>query len=182
MFIQTQSTPNPSALKFLLNQEVSPNNPIHFSKKEDCIHSTLARKLFSIQSVKSVFFGDDFITITKDNDDSWEEIKPEILTMIMDHFMAAIPIFDSPQQQQHIHAVNLSEIELQINEVINTKVRPAVAADGGDIEYHSFEDGIVKLRMKGACAGCPSSTLTLKRGIESLLKYYIPEVLSVEEV
>ncbi|KJV74897.1 iron transporter [Orientia tsutsugamushi] len=182
MFIQTQQTPNPNSLKFFPDQKISPGNPVHFSTREECTHSILARKLFSIENVKEVFFGEDFITVTKVSDGSWEVIKPEILTMLMDHFVAGLPIFESDAEKKNIEQANLSEIEKQIIEIINTKVRPAVAMDGGDIEYHSFKDGIVKLQMRGACVGCPSSTMTLKQGIESLLKYYIPEVVSVEQV
>ncbi len=182
MFIQTQQTPNPNSLKFFPGKDISPANPIHFSNKEECTNSILARKLFSINDVKEVFFGADFITITKLDHADWAILKSEVLVMLMDHFVAELPIFDSKIERKKIEDANLSDIEKQIVEIIDNKVRPSVAMDGGDIEYHSFKDGIVKLYMRGACSGCPSSTLTLKKGIESLLKYYIPEIESVEEM
>jgi NFU1 iron-sulfur cluster scaffold homolog, mitochondrial len=186
MFIQTENTPNPSAIKFLPGTDVSSIEPVHFSNKEDTIaKSALAFKLFNIQNVRSVFFGSNFITITKSDESDWAILKPEILMTIMDHLVAGLPIFDdttTKTRNSNINTLELSEIEKQIIEIIETRVRPSVAMDGGDIIYRGFENGIVKLELRGACSGCPSSTVTLKNGIESMLKHFIPEVVSVESV
>jgi Fe-S cluster biogenesis protein NfuA len=185
MFIQTEATPNPNALKFLPGIEISPGYPTHFDKKEEASKSPLARKLFSIDGVDAVFFGVDFITITKSNDFSWEILKPELLINIMDHLSAKLPIFDeesSKKESSNIDPSLLSDIEKQIVEIIETRVRPSVAMDGGDITFRGFKDGIVTLQLKGACSGCPSSAITLKSGIESMLKHFVPEVESVEAI
>jgi Fe-S cluster biogenesis protein NfuA len=184
MFIQTEDTPNPNATKFFPNQEVSPDSPVYFKNIESAANkSTLAVKLFNIGNVEAVFFGSDFITISKSKTIDWSIIKPEILTVIMDHFLGGNSVFDT---QQYTHAnfspEELSDIEKQIVEIIETRVRPSVAMDGGDIVYRGFEGGIVKLELRGSCSGCPSSTITLKKGIESMLKHFIPEVRSVEAV
>lgn len=182
MFIQTEATPNPNAMKFLAEQEISPNKPVHFDSLDKAKSSPLARKLFSLDGIDAVFFGHDFITLTKSEDFSWEILKPEILIYIMDHLSAKLPIFDGQisEKKTEIDPAMLSEIEKQIIEIIDTRVRPSVAMDGGDITFRGFKDGIVTLELKGACSGCPSSTITLKNGIESMLKHYIPEVESVE--
>lgn len=180
MFIQTEATPNPNALKFLPGEEISPESPIHFANINDAKYSPLARKLFSIEGVDAVFFGLNFITITKNDNSIWEHLKPEILVAIMDHLVAKLPIFDSQHQVKKDNFENLGDLEKQIVEIIETRVRPSVALDGGDIIYKGFENGIVRLSLKGSCSGCPSSTITLKNGIETMLKYYVPEVISVE--
>lgn len=184
MFIQTEPTPNPNAMKFLPGVDISPSEPVHFDSKEKATASPLARKLFSMDGVEAVFFGADFITITKAENFSWEIIKPEITIFIMDHLAAQLPIFDgeTSKPKQEIDPSLLGEIEKQIVEIIETRVRPSVAMDGGDITYRGFNDGIVTLELKGACSGCPSSTITLKSGIESMLKHYVPEVESVEAI
>lgn len=184
MFIQTEATPNPNAMKFLPGEDISPAEPVHFDSKEKAAYSPLARKLFSMDGVHAVFFGADFITITKAEDFAWEILKPEITIFIMDHLAAKIPIFDGKQAtpKKEIDPAMLSEIEKQIVEIIETKVRPSVAMDGGDITYRGFNNGIVTLELKGACSGCPSSTITLKNGIESMLRHYVPEVESVEAI
>jgi Fe-S cluster biogenesis protein NfuA len=189
MFIQTQETPNPETLKFIPSGEtVLGNETAEFkNQKSAATKSPLALQLLEILGVESVFFGSDFITITKGANSSWEEIKSEILATIMDFYVSGKPIMfeqktsensseNSPENSQD------SEIVKQIKELIEIKVRPAVAMDGGDIIFDSFEDGIVKLQLKGSCSGCPSSTITLKNGIENMLKHYIPEVLAVEQV
>jgi len=181
MFIQTEETPNPNALKFYPSREVSPN-PVHMAKAEEAAGSLLARKLFASPGVAAVFFGQDFITITKQPDISWDVLKPEILMIIMDHFVAGFDVFDAGVSSTAIDTSHLSEIEKQIVEIIETRVRPSVAMDGGDIIYRGFEDGIVKLELRGSCSGCPSSTVTLKNGVESMLQYYVPEVVAVEAV
>lgn len=182
MFIQTELTPNPNAMKFLPGEAISPDNPVHFGSKQDSSNSPLARKLFSIDGVSAVFFGSDFITITKNNDLNWAVLKPEILVSIMDHLAAKLPIFTEQKLKKTIPKELLGDIEKQIIEIIDTRVRPSVAMDGGDITYRGFENGVVMLELKGACSGCPSSAVTLKNGIESMLKHYVPEVESVEAV
>jgi len=183
MFIQTEKTPNPNALKFMPGEDISPDGPVHFDEVAKASSSPLARKLFSMDGIDAVFFGIDFITITKAENFSWEILKPEILIYIMDHLSAKLPIFDSSQKtQQQIDPEMLGEIEKQIIEIIDTRVRPSVAMDGGDITFRGFRDGIVTLELKGACSGCPSASITLKNGIESMLKHYVPEVEAVEAV
>lgn len=182
MFIQTESTPNPNAIKFLPGVDVSPDQPVYMTSKEGC-GSALAHKLFAIKNVEAVFFGSDFITITSSSDSNWDVMKPEVIMTIMDYFVAGLPVFDNIQSNKaDIYKSDLTDIEKQIIEIIETRVRPSVAMDGGDIVYQGFEDGIVLLELRGACSGCPSSTVTLKEGIESMLRHYVPEVLAVEAV
>jgi len=182
MFIRTEATPNPNALKFLPGEEISKDGPIHFSSIADAKFSPLARKLFAIEGVFAVFLGADFITITKQETSSWNILKPEILVSIMDHLVAKLPIFDAQNETRNSTLGDLGDLEKQISEIIETRVRPSVAMDGGDIIYKGFENGVVMVSLRGACSGCPSSTITLKNGIESMLKYYVPEVVSVEAV
>ncbi|HJD55863.1 MAG TPA: NifU family protein [Rickettsia endosymbiont of Pyrocoelia pectoralis] len=182
MFIQTEDTPNPDAIKFFPGQEIS-TQPIFFSEQAEVKgKSKLAESLFSINNVKSIFFGSDFITVTKQAGSDWQVIKPEVLMIIMDHFVAGMQIFEENTQSENINLEGLSDIEKQIIEIIETRVRPSVAQDGGDIIYKGFENGIVKLALHGACRGCPSSTITLKNGIESMLKHFVPEVVEVEAI
>lgn len=186
MFIQTEFTPNPNTLKFYPGVEVMPSGTADFRGKETAIHSPLAERLFQIQNVQGVFFGSDFITVTKEENANWEVLKPHLLTTIMEHFVAGRPLFkdDSGHGIAAASTANETDSEIikQIKELIDTRVRPAVADDGGDIVYRGFEDGIVKLELHGSCSGCPSSTLTLKQGIENMLKHYVPEVIAVEAV
>ncbi len=183
MFIQTEETPNPNALKFLPDHSISLQGPVFFNSPEEAKNkSKLASKLFQIENVMAVFYGNNFVTITKSQEAEWSVLKPEILMVIMDHLVAGLPIIDEEQKQQD-HSINpedLSEIEKQIVEIIDTRVRPSVAMDGGDIIYQGFKEGIVYLQLRGACSGCPSSSITLKNGIESMLQHFIPEVKSVE--
>jgi Fe-S cluster biogenesis protein NfuA len=184
MFIQTEQTPNPATLKFLPGEEVMGQvGTASFSSMEKVAgQSPLADQLFEVQGVAAVFFGNDFITITKLADDDWYVMKPTILGMIMNHFSSGDPIM--VESSSMIGASTASddddEIVKQIKELIDTRVRPTVAQDGGDIVFHGFKDGIVFLEMQGACAGCPSSTATLKMGIENMLRHYIPEVVEVQ--
>ncbi|HJK87131.1 MAG TPA: NifU family protein [Candidatus Megaira endosymbiont of Nemacystus decipiens] len=181
MFIQTEETPNPNALKFLPEAEINLKEPIFFHTKEDAIgKSPMALKLFDVHGVKSVFFGNNFITITKNEEENWELIKPDILMSIMDHLVSGMPIFEENSQSIDDNSSDISEIEKQIIEIIDTRVRPSVAMDGGDITYKGFKNGIVYLQLRGACSGCPSSSITLKNGIESMLQHFIPEVKAVE--
>jgi Fe-S cluster biogenesis protein NfuA len=182
MFIQTELTPNPNAIKFILGSDVAPS-PIHFSNAEESKNIRLVMKLFKIDGVAAVFYGSDFITITKSEEDAWEPIKPFIISAIMDHITTGLHPMDGYQNQtDEIDTSHFSDIEKQIIEIIETRVRPSVAMDGGDITYKGFEEGIVYLELKGSCSGCPSSTITLKNGIESMLQYYVPEVISVEAI
>ena len=184
MFIQTESTPNPATLKFLPGQTVMEQGTADFPNENSASSSPLAKRLFTLKGVTGVFLGIDFITVTKPDEIDWEHIKPAILGAIMDHFQSGAPIIDGEQSgSEHAeHSGEDTEIVGQIKELLDSRVRPAVAQDGGDITFHGFERGIVYLQMQGACAGCPSSTMTLKMGIENLLRHYIPEVTEVRPV
>ncbi|WFE73568.1 NifU family protein [Roseinatronobacter sp. S2] len=183
MFIQTESTPNPATLKFLPGQDVLGMGTADFPSAETAGTSPLASRLFGVSGVTGVFLGSDFVTVTKADDVDWQHIKPEILGAIMEHFQSGAAVMDGDAGTGHVaHDGPDSDIVNQIKELLDTRVRPAVAQDGGDITFHGFERGIVYLHMKGACAGCPSSTLTLKMGIENLLRHYIPEVTEVRPV
>jgi Fe-S cluster biogenesis protein NfuA len=182
VFIQTEQTPNPATLKFLPGRIVLESGTADFSTKEQAAgRSPLAESLFAVEGVAAVFFGSDFVTITKTPDQDWYVMKPAILGVIMEHFTVGGPVMtdDAPTVGASTASEDDDEVVAQIKELIDTRVRPAVAMDGGDIIYHGFEDGIVYLQMQGACAGCPSSTATLKMGIENMLRHYIPEVLEV---
>lgn len=183
MFIQTESTPNPSSLKFIPDGlEVAGSTSYEFKNKTQAIgKSFLAEKLFEIEGVSSVFFGSDFITVNKSQDVEWDNIKTSILTTIMDFFLSKKPLVNETKNSKKSDEED-SDIVKQIKELIEVKVRPSVAMDGGDVIFRGFEDGIVKLELKGSCSGCPSSSITLKSGIENMLKHYIPEVESVEQV
>jgi Fe-S cluster biogenesis protein NfuA len=182
MFIQTENTPNPATLKFIPEDiEIAGNNPTEFKNKEQAKgKSVLAMQLFLLDCVESVFLGKDFVTITKVENQEWQDVKTEILSTIMDFLLTGKPSLEPLKEAENEEED--SEVVAQIKELIEMKVRPAVAMDGGDIVFRGFEDGIVKLELKGACSGCPSSTITLKSGIENMLKHYIPEVESVEQV
>ncbi|TKA95713.1 NifU family protein [Cereibacter changlensis] len=184
MFIQTESTPNPATLKFLPGQTVLEMGTADFASAEAAGSSPLARRIFATGGVSGVFFGTDFVTVTKAEDVAWDHIKPSILGAIMEHYQSGAPVIEGEQAASG-HAVTEgpdSDVIRQIKELLDTRVRPAVAQDGGDITFHGFDRGVVYLHMQGACAGCPSSTLTLKMGIENLLRHYIPEVLEVRPV
>lgn len=183
MFIQTEETPNPATLKFIPDgQIVLEKGTAEFkNQKQAATKSPLALQLLEISGVEAIFFGHDFITVTKNSETGWPQIKAEILATIMDFYVSGKPIMFEQKHVQEQGAED-SDIVKQIKELIEVKVRPAVAMDGGDIIFHSFEDGIVKLILKGSCSGCPSSTITLKNGIENMLKHYIPEVVGVEQV
>jgi NFU1 iron-sulfur cluster scaffold homolog, mitochondrial len=190
MFIQTQSTPNPETLKFLPGQVVSPATPYEFTTLEEAAASPLAGALFGLKGVRGVFLGEDFVSITKTLDADWSHLKPQALAAIMDHFVSGAPILldmtapaAGPSLEDDIaYDGETAEIVAEIKELIATRVRPAVAQDGGDIIFKRFDvdTGVVHLTMRGACSGCPSSTATLKQGVENLLKHYVPEVKAVE--
>jgi Fe-S cluster biogenesis protein NfuA len=185
MFIQTESTPNPATLKFLPGQTVLDMGTADFPTAEGAAASPLATRLFGVNGVKGVFFGHDFVTVTKDDGTDWDHLKPALLGAIMEHFQSGDPVMSGDAKTASGHAEHSgedSEIVGQIKELLDSRVRPAVAQDGGDITFHGFDRGVVYLHMQGACAGCPSSTLTLKMGIENLLRHYIPEVTEVRPV
>jgi Fe-S cluster biogenesis protein NfuA len=183
MFIQTESTPNPATLKFLPGQTVLEMGTADFPNAETAGKSPLATRIFAVSGVTGVFFGTDFVTVTKAEAVDWGHIKPAILGAIMEHYQSGALVIEGEQAAAHqAHDGPDGDIVRQIKELLDTRVRPAVAQDGGDITFHGFDRGIVYLHMKGACAGCPSSTLTLKMGIENLLRHYIPEVTEVRPV
>ncbi|AUM73107.1 NifU family protein [Paracoccus jeotgali] len=181
MFIQTETTPNPATLKFLPGQNVLDSGTADFTDAEAAAASPLAQRVFGVKGVTGVFLGSDFVTVTKADEIEWDHIKPAILGAIMEHYQSGAPVMQgSAQASGHAeHTGEDQEIVSQIKELLDTRVRPAVAQDGGDITFHGFEKGVVYLHMQGACAGCPSSTMTLKMGIENLLRHYIPEVTEV---
>ena len=182
MFIQTEQTPNPATLKFLPGRDVMVSGTADFPSVEAARRSPLAERLFGIEGVAGVFFGVDFVTVTKAADRDWHLMKPAILGAIMEHFTAGKPLLLEDTAAAAADAGDESDVVTQIKELIDTRVRPAVAQDGGDIVFDSFTDGVVYLHMQGSCSGCPSSTATLKSGIENMLKHYIPEVQEVRAV
>ncbi len=187
MFIQTEPTPNPRTLKFIPGQIVLDSGTATFVDEESAKASPLAEALFAIAEVEGVFLGHDFITVSRSESAEWDVLKPTILTTIMEHFIAGKPMLHPSDGSSAVVESNTASEEddpivRQIKELIDTRVRPAVAEDGGDIIYRSFQDGVVALELRGACSGCPSSTLTLKEGIENMLRYYVPEVKTVEAV
>jgi len=185
MFIQTESTPNPATLKFLPGQTVLDMGTADFPTGDAASASPLAQRVFGVSGVTGVFFGHDFVTVTKGDDQDWDHLKPAVLGAIMEHFQSGDPVMGDGHEAKTGHADHDgpdAKIVGQIKELLDTRVRPAVAQDGGDITFHGFDRGVVYLHMQGACAGCPSSTLTLKMGIENLLRHYIPEVVEVRPV
>jgi Fe-S cluster biogenesis protein NfuA len=186
MFIQTEATPNPATLKFLPGRPVLENGTLDLRDSEQAAQSPLAEKLFGIAGVSGVFFGSDFIAITK-SDGEWQQLKPMILGAIMEHFMSGAPLVAATSaagqaDEDEFFDTADAETVATIKELIETRVRPAVANDGGDITFKGFKDGVVYLNMKGACSGCPSSTATLRHGIQNLLRHYIPDVTEVRPV
>jgi Fe-S cluster biogenesis protein NfuA len=185
MFIQTEPTPNPASLKFLPGREVLGSGTAEYRTPEEAVDSPLAERLFAVGGVGGVFFGGDFITVTK-TDGEWQHLKPAILGAIMEHFMSGAPIVARAQQvvdgEEEFFAPQDAETVATIKELLDTRVRPAVAQDGGDITFRGFRDGVVFLNMRGSCAGCPSSTATLKQGIERLMRHFVPDVREIQEV
>src|SRR5690349_12097320 len=183
MFIQTEQTPNPATLKFLPGRPVMGSGTANFTTEEAARVSPLAERLFSLPEVTGVFLGTDFITVTKTDAGDWYRLKPAVLALIMEHFTAGRPVLlAEPTMASADEDEDEDEVVSQIKELLETRVRPAVAQDGGDIIFHDFEDGVVYLHMQGSCSGCPSSTATLKAGIENMLRHYIPEVVEVRAV
>ena len=182
MFIQTEQTPNPATLKFLPGRTVMETGTANFTEPATAAaRSPLAERLFGLPEVSGVFLGGDFITVTKAGDSDWFQLKPAVLAAIMDHFTAGLPVVTATEETATSETED-DEVVSAIKELLETRVRPAVAQDGGDIIFGDFEDGIVYLHMQGSCSGCPSSTATLKAGIENMLRHYIPEVVEVRAV
>jgi len=180
MFIQTEETPNPATLKFLPGRQVMASGTAEFKVEDEAARSPLAQALFQVDGVTGVFLGYDFISVSKRDGKEWYLMKPGVLGVIMEHFVAGRPtILDTTVTEVVEDTGEDSEIVSQIKELLDTRVRPAVAMDGGDITFQGYEDGVVTLQMQGACSGCPSSTATLKMGIENMLRHYIPEIREV---
>jgi Fe-S cluster biogenesis protein NfuA len=183
MFIETEGTPNPATLKFLPGRDVMGAGTADFAAPETAERSPLAAAIFNLPGVARVFLGGDFITVTKTEATAWQALKPQVLGAIMEHFVAGRPVIEGADAEADEDvSPEDAEIVAQIKELLDTRVRPAVAGDGGDIVFRGYRDGIVKLHMQGACSGCPSSSATLKHGIENMLRHYVPEVQSVEQV
>jgi Fe-S cluster biogenesis protein NfuA len=183
MFIETEGTPNPATLKFLPGRDVMAGSTADFASADAASRSPLASALFALPGVTRVFLGADFITVTKSDDLTWQGLKPLVLGAVMEHFVAGRPVVDGDGDaaDEDVDPAD-ADVVAQIKELLDTRVRPAVAGDGGDIVFRGFRDGVVKLHMQGACSGCPSSSATLKHGIENMLRHYVPEVRAVEQV
>lgn len=188
MFIETETTPNPATLKFLPGEAVMTNGTREFRDEEDAAASPLAAALFDLGDVTGVFYGRDFVSVTAAPGVDWSALKPQVVALLLDHFITGAPLFAGPDASGIVVPAEDDEfaddpadadVVAQIRELIETRVRPAVANDGGDIVYRGFREGVVFLTMQGACSGCPSSTATLKNGIETLLRHYVPEVTEV---
>ena len=179
MFVQTEVTPNPNSLKFLPGKAVSPNESFEVIKKNES-NNELVRNLLSINGVEGIFLGGDFITINKYDDIEWEEIKHIVISLINDFYSSGKESVIENNLQEGLE--NLEEVEKKIVQILNEKIRPAVAKDGGDIKFKEFKNGVVKVQLQGSCSGCPSSTMTLKQGVQNLLCHYIPEVKQVEAI
>ena len=184
MFIETEGTPNPATLKFLPGRAVMGSGTADFAAAEAAERSPLASALFALPGVARVFLGSDFVTVTKSDAISWQALKPQVLGAVMEHFVAGRPVIAGEAEAAAEEDVSDEDAEIaaQIKELLDTRVRPAVAGDGGDIVFRGYRDGVVKLHMQGSCSGCPSSRATLKHGIENMLRYYVPEVVAVEQV
>jgi NFU1 iron-sulfur cluster scaffold homolog, mitochondrial len=184
MFIETEGTPNPATLKFLPGRDVMGAGTADFASPDVAARSPLATALFALPGVARVFFGGDFVTVTKTDDITWPHLKPQVLGAIMEHFVAGRPLIEGEAEEWADEDVSPEDQEIaeQIKELLDTRVRPAVAGDGGDIVFRGYRDGVVRLHMQGSCSGCPSSRATLKHGIENMLRHYVPEVVAVEQV
>ncbi|HJS85245.1 MAG TPA: NifU family protein [Acetobacteraceae bacterium] len=184
MFIETEGTPNPATLKFLPGRWVMQSGTADFASPASAGRSPLATALFDLPGVARVFLGSDFVTVTKTDAVSWQQLKPQVLATLMDHFVANRPVVEGEADAAAEEEIRPEDQEIveQIRELLDTRVRPAVAGDGGDIVFRGYRDGVVRLHMQGACSGCPSSSATLKHGIENMLRHYVPEVVAVEQV
>ena len=182
MMIETEHTPNPDTLKFLPGKKVSEMGPMEFLKNDKNIKIPLAKKILSLKGTEMVFFGENFITVKKTKGLNWENLKHGIISEINEHYAKGNSVVVKKSQNESNKQNSSNEIINKINEVLDTKIRPAVARDGGDITFQSFKDGIVTVKLKGSCSGCPSSTMTLKQGVQNLLCHYVPEVKQVEAI
>jgi len=183
MFIQTESTPNPNAVKFIPGTEVSPTQTFDFRTIEEAMAiSPLAKMIFELSDVTGVYLGKDFISVTKDDSADWQTLKPRVLAAIMDHSLSGMPAVNAEEVKKRQEAQADDPIIGQILEILDDRIRPAVANDGGDVVFDKFEDGVLYLHMRGACAGCPSATMTLKHGIENMMRHFIPEVQEVRQI
>ncbi len=184
MFIETEGTPNPATLKFLPGRFVMEGGTADFASRAAAARSPLAEALFALPGVTRIFLGADFVTVTKSDAIAWEALKPQVLGTLMEHFVAGRPVIDGGALAADEDEVAEADREVvaQIKDLLDTRVRPAVAGDGGDIVFKGYRDGVVRLHMQGACSGCPSSRATLKHGIENMLRHYVPEVVAVEQV
>ncbi|WP_424810791.1 NifU family protein [Roseococcus sp. YIM B11640] len=183
MFIETESTPNPATLKFLPGRDVMGTGTADFALGDDTSRAPMADRLMALDGVARVFLGADFITITKSDAADWQALRPQVLGAVMEHFLAGLPVIEGQESEEAEDFDQAdSDIVAQIKDLLDTRVRPAVAGDGGDIVFRGFRDGTVRLKMQGACSGCPSSRATLKHGVENMLRHYIPEVEQVEQV
>ncbi len=184
MFIETEGTPNPATLKFLPGRWVMQSGTADFASIDSAGRSPLAVALFDLPGVARVFLGSDFVTVTKTDAISWQQLKPQVLATLMDHFVANRPVVEGEAEAAAEEEIRPEDQEIveQIRELLDTRVRPAVAGDGGDIVFRGYRDGVVRLHMQGSCSGCPSSSATLKHGIENMLRHYVPEVVAVEQV
>ena len=183
MMVETEHTPNPDTLKFLPGKKVSEVGPIEFLKNDKSIKVPLASKILSLKGILMVFFGEDFITVKKEKELNWDDIKHSIISEINHYYLennGAVIKKDAKKASSEKKFTDSNEVINKINEILDSKVRPAVAKDGGDIKFKSFDNGVVKVELKGSCSGCPSSVMTLKQGVQNLLCHYIPEVKSVE--
>jgi Fe-S cluster biogenesis protein NfuA len=187
MFIQTEATPNPATLKFIPGRVVAPEHPVDIRSQEEAAQSPLAEALFAVEGVSGVFYGSDFIAVTRQSGE-WEHLKPAILGAIMEHYMSGAPLLreeaappTAAAGDEFFEAADIETVET-IKDLIETRVRPAVAGDGGDITFKGYKEGVVYLHMKGACSGCPSSTATLKHGIQNLLRHFVPDVQEVRPI
>jgi len=182
MFIQTEPTPNPATLKFLPGRTVLAKGVAEFVDAEAARISPLASRIFAVDGVRGVYLGADFVSVTKQEGVEWHELKPAVLGALMEHYLSGDPVLAEGAEGEVEETASDDPVVAQIKELIETRVRPAVARDGGDIVFRGFERGVVYLQMRGACSGCPSSTMTLKAGIENLLRYYVPDVIEVRAV
>jgi Fe-S cluster biogenesis protein NfuA len=184
MFIETEGTPNPATLKFLPGREVmGDRGTADFASPEAAARSPLAARIFGLPGVARVFLGTDFVTVTEDGENGWQTLRAQVLAAIADHFVSGLPVLEGAEEDgEGDYDPADAEVVEQIKELLDTRVRPAVAGDGGDIVFRGFRDGIVRLHLQGACSGCPSSRATLKHGVENMLRHYVPEVVAVEQV
>ena len=182
MFIQTETTPNPDTIKFIPGKILLQEGTLSYNDMQRAKASPLAFKLFQVNGVRGVFIGKDFISVTRDPDTDWQPLKPLLLSVIMEYLLSEEPILLEENKEEFVSNVKDTQLIKEIKDLLETKVRPAVAGHGGDIIFHSYNDGILTLEMQGSCSGCPSSTATLKMGVENMFRHYLPEVTEVKQL